>query len=328
MPDASRLVQSGFLGVDFFFVLSGFLITTLLLREEDRNGRFSLTCFYWRRMLRIVPVYFLVVTAAGVYYVGVKGETEYLDILPYYYLFLSNFLSTDIPLLAPTWSLSVEEQYYLIWPLILLLSPRRYIFHLLFLLIALNVIAVSGGLRIFGIRAFSIEPLVFQMFTATYAPILIGSGLGVLLHSRVGFDSVKWVLGFKKASLLAFLFLLALVNLRPADVTGWPNLLIHFTMAICLSTIVIREDHSLRMVLTFRPVVRVGEISYGIYLYHLIALHAATIVLSKFGLHGGWLTFVIYSVLAVFIAELSFRFYETPFLNLRNRRLRLRRLDN
>jgi peptidoglycan/LPS O-acetylase OafA/YrhL len=326
MSEAPTLLRRGFLGVDFFFVLSGFLITTLLLREEDSNGHFSLKGFYWRRFLRIVPVYFLVVTALAIYYIGIKGRIEFLDLLPFYYLFFSNFLVGDIPMLAPTWSLSVEEQYYLVWPLLLLLTPRRFILHVLVGLIALNVVAVTGGLRFIGIRPIEIDPLVIKMFTATYAPILIGSGLAILLHSKAGFEALCRVLGFRSAAPVTFLLLLVLVNFLPSDVTGWPNLVLHLTMASCLTSIVIREDHLLRRVFTFRPIVRVGEISYGIYLYHLIGLHITTVVLTKIGWQGGWYTFVVYSLVAIGMAELSFRYYETPFLNLRHRKTQSRRL--
>lgn len=115
------LLGRGFLGVDFFFVLSGFLITTLLLREEERQGRFSLANFYRRRALRIVPPYFLLITAVAGYYVVWKGQEHLAPLVPYYYLFLSNFLIDDIPLLTITWLLAVEEQYYLMWSLLLLL---------------------------------------------------------------------------------------------------------------------------------------------------------------------------------------------------------------
>ncbi|QJF50346.1 acyltransferase family protein [Roseobacter ponti] len=322
MADAPQLLRRGFLGVDFFFVLSGFLITTLLLREEDQNGRFSLRGFYWRRFLRIVPVYFLVVTLIAVFFIGVKGRTGYLELLPFYYLFLSNFLASDIPMLAPTWSLSVEEQYYLVWPLLLLLTPRRFILPVLAGLIVLNVVAVTGGLRVIGIRPIKIDPLVIRMFTATYAPILIGSGLAVILHNKAGFDALARVFGSRFAAPVAFLLLPVLIHFLPADLTGWPNLVLHFYMAACLTSIVIREDHLLRPFFVFRPVARVGEISYGIYLYHLIALHITVSYLSAGIRLDGWLIFVTYSLVAILISELSFRYYETPFLNLRHKKSR------
>jgi peptidoglycan/LPS O-acetylase OafA/YrhL len=317
VSDPQKLLTRGFLGVDFFFVLSGFLITTLLLREEDKAGQFSLKGFYWRRILRIIPVYFLVVSAISIYYIGIKGMDEYRELVPFYYLFLSNFLIEDIPMLAPTWSLSVEEQYYLVWPMLLLLVPRRSILLLLLGLIVLNLIAVTGGLRLVGIQPFEIQPLVFKMFTATYAPILIGSGVAVLLHKRESFQRLGQWVGYRWSSPVLFSALLVLIQTLPEDMTGWPNLILHLSMALCLASIVIREDHHLRFIFQWSPFVRIGEISYGVYLYHLIGLHIATVSLAKFGADDGWLIFLVYSVVSIGIADLSFRFFETRFLKLR-----------
>ena len=83
-------------------------------------------------------MYYFVVTGVSVYYVLVKQETTLLELLPYYYLFLSNFLTDHIPSLGITWSLSVEEQYYMVWPLALLLIPRRALPFALVGLIVLN----------------------------------------------------------------------------------------------------------------------------------------------------------------------------------------------
>jgi peptidoglycan/LPS O-acetylase OafA/YrhL len=117
--DQSSLLSQGFLGVDFFFVLSGFLITTLLLREQSSTGEISLVKFYWRRAIRIFPPYFLLVFTMAVLAMGVKGEWHYISVLPAYIVFSSNFIVDHIPNLDPTWSLAVEEQYYLLWPLLL-----------------------------------------------------------------------------------------------------------------------------------------------------------------------------------------------------------------
>ena len=316
----ARILTRGFAGVDFFFVLSGFLITTLLLREAAARGTFSLRGFYWRRFLRIIPVYFLVVTLMGVYYIAVKGETHYLTQLPYYYLFLSNFLTEHIPLLDPTWSLSVEEQYYLIWPLLLMLVPVRAILPLLAVLIGLNVVAVTGALTPLGIVGFDAGPLRVAMFNATYAPILIGSGVAVLLHSPRGFAPLARLLGNAPACLGSFALVGVLLQILPQDLRGWPNLVLHLAMAAALTSIVVREDNPLRPLLAWWPIARIGEISYGIYLYHLIGLHIATVALGRLGLAGqGWLVLLVYSGIAVIIAEISFRTFERMFLRLKHR---------
>lgn len=314
-----QILARGFLGVDFFFVLSGYLITTLLLREEAREGQFSLRRFYWRRICRIVPIYFLVVSLAALLFIGLNGERQYLDILPYYYLFLSNFLTEDIPLLAPTWSLAVEEQYYLLWPLLLLVLPRRWIVPVLLAGIALNVAGAMGLLAVIGIRPVPLGHLVLALPTATYAPILMGSLTAILLHDPRGFAAAYRLLGHRFAPLAAFFGLACVIQFTPADVTGLPNLAIHAMMCLSLVSIVVREDHLLRPVLAFRPVARVGEISYGIYLYHLFALHAVTQIAKVAGL-GPSFVFLAYTLLSILVAEMSFRTVEAYFLKLKNRR--------
>ncbi len=317
-----RVATRGFLGVDFFFVLSGYLITTLLLRERRAKGQFSIRRFYWRRILRIVPVYFLVVTAVAGYYIAVKGETQYLELLPFYYLFLSNFLTDHIPMLGPTWSLSVEEQYYMVWPLLLLVLPRRTLMPVLGALVVLNVAAVSGALAPLGIAAFEAGPLAFRMFTATYAPILIGSALAIVLDRAGGFGRLYRLLGRVWSAPMAFAALIAVLQLTPADITGWPGLLIHLTMAACLAAIVMREDHAMAPLLAFRPVARVGEVSYGLYLYHLIGLHIATVALGAAGYQGAWTVLVSYTLISIAMAEVSFRTFERWFQSFKERPLR------
>lgn len=313
------LPARGFVGVDFFFVLSGFLITTLLLREESEHGRFSLPAFYWRRALRILPIYFFVVTLVGSYYVFVKGDADAGALLPWYYLFLANFLVTDIPLLAPTWSLAVEEQYYLIWPALLLLLPRRHVLPVLLVLIALNVIIISGGFAWTGLTAPHFGPLRLALPNATYAPILIGSGLAMILHQPNGFAALNATLGHRLAAPLGLAGLVAALALLPQDLRGWPNLMIHLIMAATLTALVVREDNALAPILRLRPIARIGQISYGIYLYHLIALHIAGMILPRFGIDSGWATFFLYYAISIAIAELSFRTLERFFMRFRHR---------
>ncbi len=314
LADPALIWGRGFLGVDFFFVLSGFLITTLLLREETRKGRFSLRGFYWRRLLRIVPVYFFVVTLVATYYIWVKGETQHAALLPFYYLFLSNFLVSDIPLLSPTWSLAVEEQYYLLWPLLLLLVPRRWILPVLGVLIAVNVAGILGVFAPLGLVPVEMGMLRLALPNATYAPILIGSAVALVLHDRRGFARAWPALGARAAPPLAFAVLVAIIALAPPDLRGWPNLVIHLAMAACLVTLVIRDRNVMTPLLALRPLARIGEISYGLYLYHLIALAIVMKVLPDLSPTA---VFAAYSLLAIMIAELSDRTLERFFRRFR-----------
>ncbi|MDO5632447.1 MAG: acyltransferase [Paracoccus sp. (in: a-proteobacteria)] len=311
------LAKRGFTGVDFFFVISGYLITTLLLRERANKGAVSLRGFYWRRFLRIVPIYFLAVTAVSAYYILVKGQTQYLEILPFYYLFLSNYLTEHIPTLSITWSLSVEEQYYVVWPLLLILTPWRWVPALLVALIALNIAGAVGALAPFGIHAFELGPLWLRIGTFGYSAILMGSLAAVLLHSTRGFNLIAPLLGRRWMPLVLFPAIILLLQFLPDNLVGWPNLLLHVTMTAALISIVMREDNILRPALTLAPVARVGQVSYGIYIYHLIALH----VVNMISLGQGMAQFLIYSALSYLIAEISFRTLEAYFQQLRHKQV-------
>lgn len=324
LSDPIQLLNRGFTGVDFFFVLSGYLITTLLLREEERHGRFSISGFYWRRVLRILPVYYLVVTLCAVYWIWVKGQAEYAPLVPYYYLFLSNILIDDIPLLAPTWSLSVEEQYYLIWPALLLLLPVgwRVRAWVLVFLILICVLSASGALAWMGLRPIETEVAIWTLPTNSYTAILLGSLAAVLLHIPAGYAVLHRIFAQRWVPLLVLVVVLAVLQFTPARLIGWPMLLVHGAMTCFIISIVVREDHVLRPVLSARPVARMGEISYGLYLYHLIGLHFANEIGDRIAFGDTlqpWAVTALFVLFSILISEISFRTYEAYFLGLKNK---------
>ena len=316
------LFQRGFTGVNFFFVLSGFLITTLLLREEDRDGRFSLIGFYYRRALRILPVYFLAVTLSAVLWIGLRGQEQWWDYLAYYYLFLANFMDDDIPLLSHTWSLSVEEQYYIIWPtILLLLTAVKARVAVLVVLIAYMVLAASAVLPVIEMAP-PTEVARFLLPVSSYSAILIGSLAAVILHNPRSFAVVWPLLGNRYAPVVLFLVLLVVLQYLPLVLMGWPEFVMHLVMALLLVSVVVREDHVLDKFLRWSPIARIGTISYGLYIWHFYGRHFGNEVADLLGLTGplhDWVVALVLLVTSIGMAELSFRYFESFFLNLRHR---------
>ena len=309
---------NGFLGVDLFFAISGFLIVTLLLRERDRNGELALGRFYARRALRIFPPYYGLLLALTIVLLtvgrGSNMRAPFFNELPFYLTYTCNWITTST-LLGISWSLAAEEQFYLLWPPIERFARRLIVPVLLVLLVvnqALNFRLLDGWLEAtFGFRY---EEL--QILQATFTPILLGVAVAHTLHDPQGFARLQRILGHRLAA-PAILFLLVLLCNIPGSLSGWPRLSIQCAMAGLVAACVIREDHPLQPLLSWRPIARIGAISYGMYLFHLIALHPVDIVLRKAEITNGVLRFVACTGLTVVIAELSFRFYEQPFLRLK-----------
>ena len=324
LEDHPRILGRGFAGVDFFFVLSGFLITTLLLREHAKTGAISLRGFYWRRILRIVPVYFLVVSVMAFYWIGVKGQTEYLRTLPYYYGFLSNYLQFDMPLLTPTWSLAVEEQYYLLWPLMLVLLPGRVAWRLGLAGVLVIVLALVG----LGILpAITLAPPTdissFNLPALSFLALLLGSLLAIFLHTHRGFEALFAIVGHRGATPVLLVGLGMVFHFTPGHFYSWPSILAYLFMAAIIASLVVREDGMLAPVLKWGPIARVGAISYGLYLWHTPVRELVVILLEPIGIsrtENALLVSVVFVAASIAMAEVSFRYFESWFLRLKDRR--------
>ena len=320
-PRPWRILQRGFLGVDMFFVLSGFLIVTLLLRERRRSGHISLRAFYMRRTLRIFPIYYGLLAFLALAYGLFKPATDsagFFSLLPVYLLYVSNWSPLQAANLGIAWSLATEEQFYLLWPAVEKVLRPPYLYVLLLGLLLLNQ-AINFSLldSVFaGIYGTEKAPEL-EILDATFTPICLGVGLAHALHRERAFCWLFRLLGHRHTSLVLALLLLALVSGAPADISTWPRLLIQLLMTALLAALVLRENHSMRLLLTWRPISRTGEISYGMYLLHLWAFHVARWVNEALGWVNPYGLFVTGTVATVAVAEASFRFYEKPFLSLK-----------
>jgi peptidoglycan/LPS O-acetylase OafA/YrhL len=316
---SGRLAGRGFLGVDLFFTISGFLIVTLLLRERDRHGAVSLRAFYGRRALRIFPLYYGVLLATALMFATVQrhgaGAHAFFVELPRCALYLTNWWPSTT-MLAITWSLSAEEQFYAVWPPLEKLTRHRTV-PILLALVAAGEIIAFGALDGVWSAAFGGRPPA-MLREVTFTPILLGVLLAHVLHDRRGYAAAARLLGGRATPIALVVALFAFLALAPDDLTGWPRFVVHLLMLAFVASSVVREDHLLAPVWRLRGVARIGVVSYGVYLLHPFALDGARRVVDR-GLLPAPALFPLTLALAWAIAEVSFRFYEQPLLRLKGR---------
>lgn len=313
-----KIGNYGFLGVDLFFVISGFLIVSLLLREKDKTGYISLKKFYIRRALRIFPLYYAVIFGLAFLYYFAARESQFgksfLADLPIYLFYVANFYPVSF---AIVWSLASEEQFYMIWPF-LEKHFEKVILSILALLIVLNQVVNfyrEPVLNALGLEAWA----ALSIMQATFTPILLGAALAHVLHKRMISGWMLKLISGRYNSIYWLLALLAVIQLSPSDISGLPRLIIQFLMLMLVASTVYTESHVLNKVLTLSPVARVGAISYGLYLFHIHGIIVARKVLDLLDINGQSIVFFLSMVITVIVAEVSFRYFEMPFLKIKER---------
>lgn len=322
---APRMLQWGFLGVDMFFVISGFLIVTLLLRERDRAGSIDLRQFYVRRTLRIFPIYYLII--AGLFVLSVATyahSTKTWDLykwsFPIFLLYLQDLVPVSMGLLYHTWSLSMEEQFYLVWP-----SVERF-FRRQWVVPTILVLVVVCQFCNFGFFADALTSIYGPggpsrpIFLITFTPILLGVlGAHALHHPRVGAFMTSALKNRWMPPLLMSTALL--VCEYTPRLQGMARLLVHCLFCLALMAMILNPRGVFSRVLQSRPMSYLGSISYGIYLYHTVILWGLERLFESRGITAQpFLLFVTAASLAIVVAGLSFRYFETPIMNIRHRR--------
>jgi peptidoglycan/LPS O-acetylase OafA/YrhL len=315
----------GFLGVHLFFVLSGFLITTLLLQEWHRRGTISLQGFYRRRALRLLPgLAALLVAYTGLHLVRtVAGGAEHdlataLKAVAYSAFYVTNVVqAAGVVLPVPLdhlWSLAAEEQFYLLWPFLLVLALRFRVRAGLVEAALVGAIALVALERVrLGLEDASFARLYYGPDT-TFDPILIGCLLGLWFvldraPRPLREDStVRWLVPPALA-----LAAVPVVVLGP----GWEPIqwswVLPFGLAsgLVLWAVVTERAPALERLLAVRPLVALGRISYSLYLWHLLVLWTGE---RQLGIPPA-----IGLALAIAVAAASYRFVERPFLRRKRR---------
>ncbi len=316
---SALMLQRSFLGVDLFLVLSGFLIVTLLLRERAATGTIALGRFWLRRCVRLMPPFYLMLVLLALFYAA-RGPSAhgaaFFAALPANALYLSNWVKGDAINLSVLWSLATEEQFYLVWPLVELLA-HAIAWPILLLLMLANQ-AMNFGLLDATLAGLLPRPLAqYEIVAATYMPVCLGVALARLLHAGRSFGLLRILLGHAIAPWMMLAAIGLLFAFAPADIAGWPRLAIQLLMAGLLGAIVLRPAAPLVGLLERAPIVRIGTVSYGMYLYHLWVMHAAGVLLGRTG--EGALLFPLTALLSWGLAELSYRTLERPLQTLARR---------
>jgi peptidoglycan/LPS O-acetylase OafA/YrhL len=315
--------------VDFFFTLSGFLITYLLIIEINTTKTVSIKQFYVRRVFRIWPVYFLVV-AIGFFLLGYiypkMNDKPYFDFsimegLLLFILFLPNYAAKNfmVGLLHPLWSIGVEEQFYLFWAplakffrnkMLLMIAGFIFISLSLYAVIYYDVLRVSPGWKAF-------------FLTQKFYAMAIGSLFGYILYYH--FDAYNrsyltkriFQLGVLMAILWHFLF-----NNAPEA-----GLLFKVLTSVLYGLLILNVSAiSNKLIkLEISGLAYLGTISYGIYMYHMLVDYLLRFLWPKISFLKlePFLSAIFYYTLitgvTIFMAALSYRYFEKFFLKLKDR---------
>jgi len=310
---------SGWTGVQAFFILSGFLITTLLIKEYERTGNISIKNFIIRRTLRIFPLYILfLLVASTINYFGENVTTW--ESLGYAYLYIYNFIPYNLytSFLGHTWSLAVEEHFYLVWPFLFLL----FFLKKRLLLISILIVSILGSLVLnYYLRKMGYSSVYFierWSFIAGYN-ISFGCLAAIFLQSGQKCSDIRRI--FKKSLWLIIGVGLYLNTLYLNTGSGFIDTIVSeyirsFGILLVVVWLFLNQESFVIKLLEFAPLRYVGVISYGIYIYQGLFLATGP---ERFADQDWPLDQSIGVILLLITAPLSYHYYEKPILKLKHR---------
>lgn len=313
--------KGGQTGVDIFFVLSGFLITSLLLEEWNLKATISLKRFYFRRALRLLPALlaFLVVVEGyslfrlhGDYFW--KVQKAVLAVLFYSSNWMRVFNLDSMGPLAHTWSLSVEEQFYLLWPPVLLFFLARIRKKQIVMFLTFAVMTVALHRYLLWSKEGSWERIYNG--TDTHLDGLLIGCIAAFLFAAGSLRNKHLQQSIKYLCLPAIVFL-ALVIDKPLPkqvmcTYGWTA--IQIAIVVLLLRPLMSDRGLLRGALEFRPLVWVGRISYGLYLWHLPIFSQLGSLKVQTSIR-----IIVMFMAAIAVTSLSYYLLERPFLRFKSR---------
>lgn len=316
-PFMDLIKNAASMGVPVFFCLSSYLITELLLRERRTTQRINTPAFYKRRALRIWPLYFAALFTGFFFVPAPHKETSgallsYIFLAGNWYTFFHGYLPLGSSVL---WSIGVEEQFYLFWPSVIRFAKNRGII----LISAAMLIASQAGLLWLWSRPV-VNPRIWVSTFPHLQYFAIGAIVSICFHQKLPRIHTILRLAMIATGLVLFVMANEMVHINPDGSPGgmmYPGYLIVGIGCALLLIGMLGAEIPRRM----KPFVYLGKISYGLYIYHVWCLQLSLVIAKALYIHShvSIFTFALGFPLTVLVAACSYRFFESPFLRLKER---------
>ncbi len=325
---------NGHLGVLLFFVLSGFLITYFLIVELQENNHIDFKIFYIKRILRIWPIYYIMILFSIfilpklLTFIGVLSPSYSFETIKYYLLFLPNFAKSfhySIPGAVHLWSVGVEEQFYLIWPILIILFKNRLLilFTTIFLIFSLVPMVVDFlYIRSDLLQQFKEEKLFISSFLSSFKINSMALG-GCFAYIYIKHKKLLNFLNYRIVELSLIIFTSSLwimgfhFKIFSDEIYSLLFALIIFSVVTNNNPIIKFENRLFNFL---------GKISYGLYVYHWVILILIIQLIKLLGVNFyeshilvNSLIYFLGITLTVFISYISYKYIEEPIVNLKNK---------
>jgi peptidoglycan/LPS O-acetylase OafA/YrhL len=315
-------LRGGFIGVDIFFSLSGFLITTLLIQEYDKKNIISLKKFYLRRVIRLMPALLallIVYILASYSLLDFNKANENLKDALIVFFYSANWtraLGMNRPtMLGHTWSLSVEEQFYILWPLLLMILLRFLASRLaIFMAIGLMTVA-SATSRIYMLQNGATFDRLYNGLDTRADALLVGCMLGVAMSVST-FNTLRNYRLFRKCFSLVCFLSLCLISIfgdwQSPSMYYWLFSITGISSTFLIVEAISSDPSPLKRFLKFPIFIRLGKISYGLYLWHYPIFYL--LLQNKYS----WSQILVLGgFISICMAACSYYFLEKPVLRLK-----------
>jgi peptidoglycan/LPS O-acetylase OafA/YrhL len=326
-------------GVNLFFVLSGFLITYLFFVEEKENKKISIKKFYLRRAMRILPLYFLIL-ALGFFiapalsthlpfhtgvalsaYTAQLSENYWAKLL-LFALILPNLcliLFPPVLVASQAWSIGVEEQFYLLWPLLFRFCKRHFI-KAIFSVLAIKILIIQGLRAYLPTLPSSSADFIYKLravytFTLDFKVECLAFGaLGAVLLFRYPAFMKRFVI-HRLIQIPSTLILVALLGFGSVSpLSGWVYAILYTVLLVNIS-----QSNERFLSLEGPKMNFFGKISYGIYMYHPISILIGMFILDATSGFSGVVLYILTFIITFALSSISYFKFEKPFLNLKQR---------